>query len=116
MITCLIIIVLPRVQVQMFVQRASAQRRAHVEVIQLLAVHVEEVRVPLREFKTDHLVEVEEAGLGGEARHGLYLGELVEVAGGDDACLGVLCEDLCDEVLVLLVYLVMMGVEENVRL
>lgn len=101
MIAHLIIIVLPRVEVQVLQQRLRLAHRpgAHKHVVQLLRVHVEQVCVALRRLETGGFVEVDEGGAGHEGLEGCDLGELVEIAGSDDACLRVLLKDLGNEVL-----------------
>jgi hypothetical protein len=73
--------------------RALSEPLADVHVVQGLAVLVKKVRVALSLGQANHLVEVDEAGLGRERLEGLDLREFVEVARGDDACAGILGED-----------------------
>lgn len=63
MITNLIIVALPRIQVQMLIQRATSQRATHKHMVQCLAVHVEQVRVAFRDRHASQLVEINEARL-----------------------------------------------------
>lgn len=99
MVTRLAVIVLPSVQVQVLDLGMIGQPPANVHVVQGLAVLVKQVRVALDRGKTSDLVGVKQARLGGKGLNGLDLRKLVEVAGGDDASLGVLGEDPGDEVL-----------------
>lgn len=101
MVTDLIIIVLPRVEVQVLQQSLSLPRSvlADKHVIQLLRVHVEEVRVSLLRCNIRNIVELEHGADGHELLDGSDLCEFVEVAGGDDTGLGVDLEDLADEIL-----------------
>lgn len=99
MIADLVIIILPSVEMHMLILGPAPGSRAHVHVVESLAVHVKEVGVPLVDGDVGDLVEVREAGLVGENLHGLNLGEVVEVPGGDYVGLGVLLKDLGDEAL-----------------
>jgi hypothetical protein len=101
MITNLIIIVLPRVEVQVLQQSLAllGSVGGDEHVVQLLGVHVEEVRVSLFWCNVRDVVELEHGADGHEFLEGSDLCEFVEVAGGDDAGLGVDREDLGDEVL-----------------
>lgn len=99
MIADLVVIVLPGVEVHVLILGRATGSRAHVHVVQGLAVHVEEVGVAFVDGDLGNLVEVREAGLVGEDLQGLNLDEVVEVAGSDDVGLGVLLEDLGDEAL-----------------
>lgn len=72
-------------------------------MVQGLAVHVVQVRVPLRGRDTGDVVEVAQAGGREELFQGRGEGELVEVAGGDNSRVGVVgeeggCEVLFDSV------------------
>lgn len=107
MVTDKVVVQLPGVDVDMLVVRLVrlGERGADEHVVELLGVHVVDVRVALVDGDADDLVEVEQARLGGEGSQGLDEGELVEVTAGDDAGVGVLGEDLGDEGLVFCVSL-----------
>jgi hypothetical protein len=68
-------------------------------VIQLLTVHVEQVRVALVLWNLGYHVQVLEFGDLLELLERLHVGELVEVARADDAGVGVVAEDFGDEAL-----------------
>lgn len=95
----LVVKVLPGVKVQVLVEGATAKAGADEDMVEGLAVHVEQVGVALSGVKVDSLLEVDEAGLAQEGLHGLDLGELVEVTSGNNAGLGVKLHDLRNEVL-----------------
>lgn len=99
MIADLIVIVLPRIEMQVLILGPGLRRGAHVHVVERLAVHVEEIGIPLVSINPCNVVHVAEARLLGEDLQGLDLGEVVEVAAGDDVCVGVRLEDLGDEAL-----------------
>lgn len=98
-ITDLIIKVLPCVEVKMLVLGALLKRGAGIHVVECLGVHVEEVGVPLDGVHFHDVVHITEARFLGKYGHGLYLSELVKVAGGDDSGFGILFEDLSNECL-----------------
>lgn len=77
--------------------RTLGQRGADIHVIELLAVHVEEIRVALRLLDAGHLVKIAQTGLGDEGLERGDEGELVEVACGDYFGVGVLFENRCDK-------------------
>ena len=99
MVANLVVVALPGVQVQMLILGAPAGRGADKHVVKGLAVHVEQVRVALGGGHVGHVVEIQQPGALQEDLDGLDLGELVEVACGDDGGSGALLEDLGDEVL-----------------
>jgi hypothetical protein len=103
MITDLIIIVLPCVQVQMLQLRCAClgthSPLGDEQMIQLLRVHIEQVSVSLLGRNSGNLIEVEHGTAGHEGLEGFDLGELVEVAGSNDAGLGIDLQDRSDEVL-----------------
>ena len=100
MITNLIIIVLPRVEVKVLKHGLVLQRRAGVHVIQSLGVHIEEICVALHGVHVDELIQIAETRLFSKDLHRLDLGKLVKVAGSNDAGLGVLFENLRNESLI----------------
>ena len=95
----LAVIVLPGVEMHVLIPDVASSSWTHVHVVEGLAVHVEEVGVALADGDLSNLVEVSEAGHVGEDPQRLNLDKVVEVSGGDDVRLGVLREDLGDEVL-----------------
>ena len=99
MIANLVVIVLPSIEMHMLILGTARRSRAHIHVVKSLAVQVKEVRISLVGGDVGDLVQVREAGLVGEDLKGLDLDEVVEVAGCDDIGLGILLEDLGDEVL-----------------
>lgn len=84
MIRRLRIILHPRIQMQMLHPRLRLrQTLTHIHMIQLLTVHVIQIRVALcgrRIYDTIEVVEV----VGSEGLEGLDEGEVVEVAGDED--------------------------------
>jgi hypothetical protein len=60
---------------------------------------IKQIGVALDLGQTNDLVKVDQARLGRKRLDGQYLGELVEVASRDYACLGILGEDVGNEVL-----------------
>lgn len=91
-------IIRPRVDMHVLVLLAllalGRDGRRHVHVVQLLVVHVEQVRVALEGVDVRDFIQVVKGGDVGVGRHGGDEGELVEVAGGEDARGGVEGEDL----------------------
>ena len=63
-------------------------------MVELLGVHIEQVRVALQLVDLDYLVKILESGDLGVLFNGLHEGEFVEIACGDDAGVFVLCQDL----------------------
>lgn len=84
MVADLIIVVLPRVEVEVLVFGAFLDARADVHMIEGLGVHIEEVSVALLNRNVGDIVEVEEARDLLEGNEGLNLNKLVEVTGNDD--------------------------------
>lgn len=99
MVRHLAIVGLPSVQVHVLVLATLANAWAHVHVIERLAVHVEQVGVALDGFDANNLIKLSQTRLGGKECHGLNLGKFVKVTSCDDTGLGVLVENLSNEVL-----------------
>lgn len=98
MVTHLVAITSPGVDMHMLkLDLLARDARRHVHVVELLRVHVEQVRVPLLGRQLGHLVQVQQARLGHERLERRDEGELVEVASRDDRGRGVFGEDRGDE-------------------
>lgn len=95
----LVVIVLPRVEVEVLVLGALCNGGADEHVVESLGVHVEEIGVALGDGHVDNIIKVDEARDLLEGSEGLNLDKLVEVAGSDDGRRGVLLQDIGDEVL-----------------
>lgn len=80
MVACLVIVRNPGVDMQMVHAGPLGQCRAHKHVVQLLAVHIEKIRVSLCGLDAGYLVEILQTGLIQEGFHRLCKGEFVEVA------------------------------------
>lgn len=66
----------------------------HKHMVELLRIHVEEVRVALRVLDVRLDVQIPQVADLGVPLERLYEGEFVEVAGSNDACFAVLREDV----------------------
>lgn len=84
MVACLVVERNPGVDMQMVHLRSCCQRRAHKHVVQLLAVHIVQIRVPLRGCNPSDLVEILQPRFSQERFKRLCKGELVKVAGNND--------------------------------
>ena len=71
----------------------------NVHMIQLLAIHIKEIRVSLQLWDSGHLVQIFQAGLGDEVFLRCNVRKFVKVATGDDFGVFVLLQDFGDEVL-----------------
>lgn len=98
-ITRRIIIAHPRVHMDMLILRLAtpSQARRYIQVIQLLAVHVEEVRVLLSRGNTDDIVQILQSRDRSKVLERLNECEFVVVARGHDGGVTVKAEDLADE-------------------
>lgn len=79
--------------------RLLSQRLAYKCVIKLLAVHIENITVPLIFWSLNHIISVLKLGHFGEKFQRFDKGEFVEVSGSNDASVRILFQKLCDEIL-----------------
>lgn len=77
MVACLVVVRDPGVEVQMMHLGALGQRRAHKHVVQLLAVHIVQIRVPLCSGNAGSLVQILQPGFSQEGLDRLRKGEFV---------------------------------------
>jgi hypothetical protein len=89
----------PRVQVNVLHDRLGQHAGTGIHVIDLLQVHVKQVRVAVGRGHSKRVVEVEEARAGHKCSEGSNKGEFVEVTRDEDRGARVLRENLADEVL-----------------
>lgn len=79
--------------------RLLGQSLTYKYVVKLLAVHIKNVTVSLRFGSSNHIVSVLKLGDFGENFQRFNKGEFVEVAGSNNACFRILCQNLRDEIL-----------------
>lgn len=99
MVADLVIVILPGIQMQMLILGVPVQSLAYIHVIQLLGVHVKQIRVSLHGINSNNFVKISEAGYRGECGERVDLGVLVEVTSHEDISRRILTEDLGDEFL-----------------
>lgn len=87
----------PHIHMHVLKLRTFGQRRADIHVIELLAIHVEEIGIALRLLDAGHLVKIAQTRLGEKGFERRDEGELIEIACGDHLGVGVLREDGRDE-------------------
>lgn len=92
----------PCVDVNMLKLCSSGQGPADKHVVQLLAIHVKQIRVPLQLTDPSHVIHVLQSGPGFECLQGLYVYEFVEVTARNDGSVGIFPEDLRNEILCML--------------
>lgn len=102
MITNLSIIRRPSVHMDMLKLRlpfppATGQTWTDKHVIQFLATHVEEISIAFILGYVCYIIHIGKARDGFEGFHRCDVRELVEVTAGNDACILILLEDLCNE-------------------
>lgn len=95
----LVVVVLPRVEVEVLVLGTLAEGRADKHVVEGLGVLVEEVSVALLNRHVNDVIHVDEARDLLKDLDGVDLDELVEVTSDDDTGGRVLLEDLGNEIL-----------------
>ena len=69
----------------------------NVHVVELLAVHIEDVGIPLCLWDISRHIEVDQARILRKHLQRFHKRELVKIARGDDTCVGVVSQDLGDE-------------------
>lgn len=79
--------------------RLLGQRLTYKYVVKLLAVHIKNITVSLCFGSPNHIVSVLKLGDFGENFQRFDKGEFVEVAGNNNACVRILCQNLGDEIL-----------------
>jgi hypothetical protein len=89
----------PRANVGMLNLSLGCQAGADIHVVELLAVHIEDVGVSLNWGDSGCLVEINKSRFGGKSTHGLHKGEFIEITSHDNTRLGVSSKNLADEVL-----------------
>ena len=93
----LVVVVLPRVEVEVLILGLPGDGGADEHVVEGLAVHVEQVGVAVLGGHVGHIIEIEQTRGLLEGGDGGDLDELVEVTSSDDSGRGVLLEDLGNE-------------------
>lgn len=83
----------PGVEMKMLHLSAHSSSLAHIDMIELLAVRVIEIRVPFHGWNPNHLIQIVESGLRGEHLQRPYECKLVEITRGDNLSSGILLEN-----------------------